>query len=125
MKPAILHALRRLTSTRLRRVALLLTLTAAFVLLAGPPAGANDVYSNIGPAPQLPAGGLVNRYPFTNYQLDQYFPAVSAGLFSGVDVSGVPPMIAFFIAQVIWLITAFLANVVITLFAFAFNLDLG
>ncbi len=124
MKPAILHALRRLTSTRRRRVALLLTLTAAFVLLAGPRAGANDVYSNIGPAPQLPAGGLVDRYPFTSYQLDQYFPAVSAGLFSGVDVSGVPPMIAFFIAQVIWLITAFLANVVITLFAFAFNLDL-
>lgn len=124
MKPAILHALRRMTSTRRRRVALLLTLTAGFVLLAGPPAGANDVYSNIGPAPQLPAGGLVDRYPFTSYQLDQYFPAVSAGLFSGVDVSGVPPMIAFFIAQVIWLITAFLANVVITLFAFAFNLDL-
>jgi hypothetical protein len=113
-----------MTSTRRRRVALLLTLTAGFVLLAGPPAGANDVYSNIGPAPQLPAGGLVDRYPFTSYQLDQYFPAVSAGLFSGVDVSGVPPMIAFFIAQVIWLITAFLANVVITLFAFAFNLDL-
>ncbi len=124
MKPAILHALRRLTSTRRRRVVLLLTLTAGFVLLAGPSAGANDVYSNIGPAPQLPAGGLVDRYPFTSYQLDQYFPAVSAGLFSGVDVSGVPPMIAFFIAQVVWLITAFLANVVITLFAFAFNLDL-
>ncbi len=124
MKPAILHALRRLTSTRRRRVTLLLTLTAGFVLLAGPPAGANDVYSNIGPAPQLPAGGLVDRYPFANYQLDQYFPGVSAGLFSGVDVSGVPPMIAFFIAQVVWLITAFLANVVITLFAFAFDLDL-
>ncbi len=33
-------------------------------------------------------------------------------------------MIAYFIAQVLWLITAFLANGVITLFAFAFNLDL-
>ncbi len=51
-------------------------------------------------------------------------PAISVGLLSGVDVSGVPPLIAFFIAQVIWLITAFLANAVITLFAFAFNLDL-
>ena len=124
MKPAILHALRRLTSTRRRRVALLLTLTAAFVLLAGPSAGANDVYSNIGPAPQLASGGLVGRYPLANYQLDQYFPGVSVGVFSGVDVSGVPPLIAFFIAQVIWLITSFLANAVIILFAFAFNLDL-
>jgi hypothetical protein len=97
---------------------------AGFVLLAGPAAGANDVYSNIGPAPQLPAGGLADRYSLTNYQLDQYFPAISAGLLSGVDVSGVAPMIAFFIAQVIWLITSFLANAVITLFAFAFNLDL-
>ena len=33
-------------------------------------------------------------------------------------------MIAYFIAQVIWLLTAFLANAVITLFAFAFSLDL-
>ncbi len=93
-------------------------------MLAGPPAGANDVYSNIGPAPQLPPGGLAGRYPLANYQLDQYFPGVSVGVFSGVDVSGVPPLIAFFIAQVIWLITSFLANAVIILFAFAFNLDL-
>ncbi len=124
MKPTILHALRRLTSTRRRRLALLLALTVGLVLLAGPPAGANDVYSNIGPAPQLPSGGLVGRYPLANYQLDQYFPGVSVGVFSGVDVSGVPPLIAFFIAQVIWLITSFLANAVIILFAFAFNLDL-
>lgn len=124
MKPTVLTILRSLTRTRRRRIALVLALTVGLVLLAGPLAGANDVYSNIGPAPQLPSGGLVNRYPLTNYQLDQYFPAISAGLLSGVDVSGVPPMIAFFIAQVIWLITAFLANAVITLFAFAFNLDL-
>ncbi|HEV3070095.1 MAG TPA: type IV secretion system protein [Solirubrobacteraceae bacterium] len=123
MKPTVLTPLRRLTTTR-RRVALLLGLTVALVLLAGPSAGANDIYSNIGPAPQLPSGGLVNRYPLANYQLDQYFPGISAGVFSGVDVSGVPPLIAFFIAQVIWLITAFLANAVITLFALAFNLDL-
>ena len=69
-------------------------------------------------------GSLLDRYPLANYQLDQYFPAISVGLISGVDVSGVAPMIAYFIAQVIWLITAFLANAVITLFAFAFNLDL-
>ena len=63
MKPAILHALRRLTSTRRRRLALLFALTSGLVLLASPAAGANDVYGNIGPAPQLPAGGLVERYP--------------------------------------------------------------
>jgi hypothetical protein len=124
MKPTVLAIPHRLTSTRRRRIALVLGLTVALVLLAGPPAGANDVYSNIGPAPQLPPGGLADRYSLMNYQLDQYFPAVSAGLLSGVDVSGVPPMIAFFIAQVIWLITSFLANAVIVLFAFAFNLDL-
>ena len=62
----------------------------------GPRALAGDVYSNIGPAPQLPAGGLVGRYPIANYQLDQYFPAISVGLTSGVDVSGVAPMIAYF-----------------------------
>jgi TrbL/VirB6 plasmid conjugal transfer protein len=124
MKPAILHALRSLTSTRRRRLALLFALTIGLVLLASPAAVANDVYGNIGPAPQLPAGGLAERYPLTDYQLDQYFPGISVGVFSGVDVSGVPPLIAFFIAQVLWLITAFLANAVITLFAFAFNLDL-
>jgi TrbL/VirB6 plasmid conjugal transfer protein len=121
---AVLSALRRLTRTRSRRIALLVLAVVLLVLLAGPPAGANDVYSNIGPAPQLPAGGLVARFPLTNYQLDQYFPGVSVGLTSGVDVSGVPPLIAYFIAQVIWLITAFAANAVITLFAFAFSLDL-
>lgn len=99
-------------------------LAVLLVAVAAPAAGAGDVYGNIGPAPQLPAGSLLGRYPLSNYQLDQYFPAISVGLTSGVDVSGVAPMIAYFLAQVIWLITVFLANAVITLFAFAFNLDL-
>jgi uncharacterized RDD family membrane protein YckC len=59
-----------------------------------------------------------------SYQLDQYFPAIKVGLFSGVDVSGVPALIAYFIAQIIWLITAFIANAVITVFSFCFSLDL-
>ena len=75
----------------------------AALLLFAAPALAGDVYSNIGPAPQLPAGGLVGRYPLANYSLDQYFPAISVGLTSGVDASGVAPMIAYFAAQVIWL----------------------
>ena len=39
----------------------------------------DDVYSNIGPAPQIPAGGLVERYPMINYELDQYFPVIRSG----------------------------------------------
>jgi hypothetical protein len=121
------HPSRRpLLSRRPRRRAVLWTLgiAALFMLLAGPSAVANDVYSNIGPAPQIPAGGLLERYPFANYQLDEYFPAISVGLTSGVDVSGVAPLIAYFIAQVVWMVTAFLAYAVITVFAFAFSLDL-
>jgi hypothetical protein len=125
MNPTLLLTiLRATTRTRPRHLALLLCLTVGLVLLAGPPAGASDVYSNIGPAPQLPHGGLVERYSLSNYQLDQYFPVLSVGVFSGVDASGLVPMIAFFIAQVLWLITAFLAYAVITVFAFAFSLDL-
>jgi hypothetical protein len=123
MKTTILRTV-RWAARRWRLLILLFAFTVALVLLAGPAAFAGDVYSNIGPAPQLPAGGLVGRYPLSNYSLDQYFPAISVGLTSGVDASGVAPMIAYFGAQVIWLLTAFLANAVITLFAFAFNLDL-
>jgi hypothetical protein len=109
-----------------RRRTILLALVGALVLLAlaGPPAVAGDVYGNIGPAPQIPAGGLFGRYPIGSYQLDQYFPAIKVGVFSGIDTSGLLPMIAYFVAQVIWLITAFISNAVITLFAFAFSLDL-
>jgi len=123
MRTTILRTLRR-AARRRRLLTLLFAFTVALVLLAGPAALAGDVYGNIGPAPQLPAGGLVGRYPLERYSLDQYFPAISVGLTSGVDASGVAPMIAYFGAQVIWLLTAFLANAVITLFAFAFNLDL-
>src|SRR5579863_5547380 len=96
----------------------------ALVLLSGAPALAGDVYSNISPASPTPSGGLVGRYPISDYQLDQYFPAIQVGVFSGVDTSGLLPMIAYFIAQIVWLITAFVAYAVITVFAFAFSLDL-
>ncbi len=115
---------RRLLARKRRAVALALLGALVLVALAAPPAGAGDVYGNIGPAPQIPAGGLFGRYPIANYQLDQYFPAIKVGVFSGIDTSGLLPMIAYFVAQVIWLITAFISNLVITLFAFAFSLDL-
>ena len=107
-----------------RRFILLACACAGVLLLAAAPAFAGDVYSNIGPAPQVTGGGIFGRYPLEHYSLDQYFPAISVGLTSGVDVSGVAPMIAYFFAQVIWTITAFLANAVIVIFDFAFNLDL-
>jgi len=120
MKTVIVRVIRGATR---RRVALTVSVASVLLLVAAP-AFAGDVYSNIGPAPQVTGGGIFGRYPIANYQLDQYFPAISVGLTSGVDVSGVAPMIAYFFAQVLWLITAFLANGVIILFGFAFNLDL-
>jgi hypothetical protein len=84
----------------------------------------SDVWGNVGPSPQLGGGGIVGRYPLVNYSLDQHFDAVSASLTGGVDASGVPPMIAYFLASVLWLATSFLANLLITLFGFAFDLDL-
>lgn len=122
MKPTILRALRSVTR---RRVALTLLVAAPIVLLlVAAPAFAGDVYSNIGPALQVTGGGIFGRYPIGNYQLDQYFSAISVGLTSGVDASGVAPMIASFFAQLLWLLTSWVAYGVITLFGFAFNLDL-
>jgi hypothetical protein len=110
----------------LRRVLLAaLLLSALLVLGAHPLAGAaTDVWGNVGPAPQLGSGGIAGRYPLVNYSLDQHFDAVSASLTGGVDASGVPPMIAYFLASILWLITSFLASLLISLFGFAFSLDL-
>jgi hypothetical protein len=113
----------RWVRARRRRLAVALVFALVLVLLAHPGA-LGDVYGNIGPAPQLPAGGWVGRYPLERYSLDQFFPAISVGFTSGVDASGVTPMIAYFGAQVLWLLTSFLANGVILLFALAFNLNL-
>lgn len=111
--------------SRPRRLVAALCLAALIVLLAHPLAGASsDVWGNVGPSPQLGGEGIAGRYPLTNYSLDQHFDAVSASLTGGVDVSGVPPMIAYFLASILWLGTSFLANLLITLFGFAFGLDL-
>ena len=116
----------RLALRRWRRPVLAaLALSALIVLAAHPLAGAaTDVWGNVGPAPQLGSNGLFGRYPLSHYMLDQHFDAVSASLTGGVDVSGVPPMIAYFLASILWLATSFLANLLITLFSFAFSLDL-
>ena len=124
MKPSIvLRPVRWILRNR-RRGALVLGFTLLLVLLAHPGALAEDVFGNISPAPQLPPGGWVGRYPVERYSLDQYFPAISVGFTSGVDASGVGPMIAYIGAQLLWIVTCFLANGVILLFALAFNLNL-
>ncbi|HST37952.1 MAG TPA: hypothetical protein VLK58_00520 [Conexibacter sp.] len=108
-----------------RRLALAVAgLAALVVLVVLPAAEAADVFGNVAPASQLPDGALTDRYPLGSYLLDHHFDAVKAGVLSGVDVSGIPPTIAWFLAQLFWQLTAFLANAVITLFTFAFSLDL-
>ena len=111
---------------RLPRLVLLgLALAVAIVLTAHPLASAaTDVWGNVAPASPLGSGGLFGRFPLSHYALDEHFDAVSASLTGGVDVSGVPAMIAYFLASVLWLLTSFLANLLITLFSFAFSLDL-
>lgn len=106
-----------------RRVRIAVWVALAGLLLAHPVArAASDVFSNVGPGSSTT--GLADRYPLGNYALDHHFDAVNASLTGGIDVSGVPPLIAYFLADVIWQLTAFIANAVITLFTFAFSLDL-
>ncbi|MBA3867105.1 MAG: hypothetical protein H0X42_12300 [Solirubrobacterales bacterium] len=104
-----------------RRLLLAATGAVALVLLAVPAAEA-DVWANVGPASSL--AGLASRYPLGNYALDQHFTAISAGVLSGVDVSGLLPMIAYFFANELWQLTAWLASLLVELFGFAFSLDL-
>lgn len=109
---------------RWRPIFLALALAAALIALPHPHAGASDIFGNVGPASQLPGGSLVDRYPLGHYYLDTHFDAVSASLTGGVDVSGVPSLIAGFLANALWEGTAFLAKTLISLFTFAFSLDL-
>jgi hypothetical protein len=98
-----------------------LGLTVILLGLAAPLAHA-DVWANVGPGPSL--AGLKGSWSLGSYELDEHFTAISAGVFSGIDVSGLLPMIAFFFANLLWQFTAWLANLLIELFGFAFSLDL-
>ncbi len=107
------------------RVAVTLGLALLFVLLAHPLASAgSDVWGNVGPASPLGSDGLYGRYPLSHYALDPHFDFISTSLTGGIDASGVPPMIAYVLASVLWALTSFLASALISLFAFAFSLDL-
>lgn len=108
-----------------RRTTCVLGLSALLVAGAHPLAGAaSDIWGNVGPASQLGSGGLAGRYPLSHYGLDQHFDAINASLTGGVDASGIAPMIAYFLTSVLWALTSFLANALISLFALAFGLDL-
>ena len=108
-----------MTRRLLRTGAVVALLASALGAAASP---ASDLYGNVGPGGSV--SGLADRYPLSHYALDQHFSAVKASLTGGIDASGVPAMIAFFLANLLWQITAFCANAVITLFSFAFSLDL-
>lgn len=113
---------------RAARLGLLTTagaITAAvLVLLAGPAAGALDMWGNIAPASQLPPGSLPDRFPLSHYGFDHDFQALKVGVFSGVETSGLFPSIAWWLTQFVWQVTLYLAVAVIQLFVFAFSLDL-
>ena len=92
---------------------------------AHPLAGAaSDVWGNVGPASPARLGRALRPLPAQQLRARPALRRGQASLTGGVDVYGVPPMIAYFLASVLWLLTSFLANLLITLFSFAFSLDL-
>jgi hypothetical protein len=95
---------------------------AATALALTVPVAQADVWANVGPSSSL--AGLKGGWRLWDYDLDEHFSAVSAGVFSGVDVSGLLPMVAYFFGKELWLLTSWLANILIELFGFAFSLDL-
>jgi hypothetical protein len=106
-------------------------LAAGLVALAHPGAEAkyqgSSVYDNI--APETDGyRGLAERYPLNRYGLDFHVDAgvdTKAGIVPvDVDVDGIPALVLHAIAAAVWDFTRFLVNGVITLFMFAFSLDL-
>jgi hypothetical protein len=105
-----------------RRVVLLALGLAAALLFPLAAVAHAEIWANVGPGRSL--SGLKGAWSLGSYELDEHFTAISVGVFSGVDVSGLLPMIAFFFANLLWQLTAWLANAMIELFGFAFSLDL-
>jgi hypothetical protein len=113
-------------SRRFARRALIACGLAGVSALVGAEAAraGTDVFQSIAPASPLGDTGAIGRFTLDHYELDHHFTVISASITGGVDVSGLLPIIAWFFASAIWLLTSFLAKVVIELFAFAFSLDL-
>jgi hypothetical protein len=98
-----------------------LVLVLALVLLAWPSAGAeyrgSDLFGNVAPESQT-RGGLADRYPLSAYALDYH---VDVGL---TEPEGIPPMIAQWAAAQLWSVTSLLVSATISVFTWAFSLDL-
>jgi hypothetical protein len=104
-----------------RRIATMVGLVAALLLLAWPAAvgkyRGSDLLGNVSPQSQA-GGGLADRYPLSAYALDYH---VDVGV---TDPEGVPPMIAQWAAAQLWSVTSLLVKSTIDLFTWAFSLDL-
>ena len=99
-----------------------LALAALAVAVAHPSALAeyqgSSLEENVAPPTAGARHGLADRHPLNRYGLDHH---VNAGV---TDVDGVPAMVIQWFAATLWEFTRFLVNGVITLFLFAFSLDL-
>jgi hypothetical protein len=104
-----------------RRLRIFLVVLVGLVVLAPVAHAASDMYANLGPGGQT--SPAVDRYPLMNYRLDMHFTAVKASL-THLDFSGVPALVEYIPAQLTWMLTAFLVNTVISVFALAFSVDL-
>ncbi|MCA1678408.1 MAG: hypothetical protein LC777_05385, partial [Actinobacteria bacterium] len=94
------------------RRALVLLFAVGLTLLLQASASA-DLFGNTGPEPQV-INGLADKWPLGNYGLDTHVDGLKVGL-GGVDTGDLPASIAGFLAGLLWKITAFLANAVISL----------
>jgi hypothetical protein len=103
-----------------RRVLIVLGVVVAALVVV--PVAWGDLYANLDPGGT--ASPAIDRYPLDHYHLDTHFSTVKASLTGGVDASGVPAMIVFVLAAIVWAITYFCAYAVISLFSLAFSLDL-
>jgi hypothetical protein len=78
-----------------------------------------DVFTNVAPPSQVDdAGALVNRHPSGHYALDTH---VDTGL---TNPAGLLGLIPHFLASQLWDLTKFLVTATISLFTWAFSLDL-
>jgi signal transduction histidine kinase len=106
---------------RLRTIAGALGLALILILVPAAIAGADfrgsDLWDNI--APSSGVGGLVDRYPISNYQLDYH---VSGGIIS-VANGDVVLMVFQFVGSFWFLLLAWLMRMVVTAFNWAFTTD--
>lgn len=79
-----------------------------------------DMWDNIMPASG--AGGLVDRYPLSHYQLDYHVDSPVG--FGGFSASNAAALIGQVASSIAWFMAVLLIRLVITIFMWAFNADL-